>query len=292
LNDISTHVAATAPEIAIITVQYGNPSDTVAFLKTVAATMDSNECEIVIVDNGGTSNDSGELNALREIAPCAVHYLRPEANRYYWGGAALAIETHYPSTDLLPRWLIICNNDVLVRDQTFFQTLRRLAPAVYPIIAPSIIANGKDQNPLLESPPSRAKRVKWQLYDLDYRVAKALLGVHAIWQSLSRPFRRIVSARPANAQDRHIYAPHGAFVILSKQFFEAGGELDTTVPMFAEELTLAALAERLRLPVWYVPRLQVLHRPHSTTGSRLTRAKYELERRARRHYFALAAAGS
>jgi GT2 family glycosyltransferase len=292
LNDISTHVAATAPEIAIITVQYGNPSDTIAFLKTVAATMDSNDCEIVIIDNGGTSDDTSDIDALSEIAPCAIHYLRPQENRYYWGGAALAIETHYRSRDRLPRWLIICNNDILVRDQKFFQMLRQLDPAAYPIIAPSIIADGQDQNPLLEGPPSRAKRVKWQLYDLDYRIAKALLGVHAIWQSLTSRRGRVLSPQWAGAQPRRIYAPHGAFVILSKRFFEAGGELDTTVPMFAEELTLAALAERLRLPVWYFPSLQVLHQPHSTTGSRLTREKYELERRARRHYFALAAAGS
>ncbi|MGI9043681.1 MAG: glycosyltransferase family 2 protein [Gemmatimonadaceae bacterium] len=84
-------------------------------------------------------------------------------------------------------------------------------------------------------------------------------------------------------------APHCACVILSAAFFERGGSLDTSIPMFAEELTLAAEAVRLRLPVRYVPTLGVLHREHSTTGAHLTREKYEMERAARRLYYSITA---
>jgi hypothetical protein len=71
-----------------------------------------------------------------------------------------------------------------------------------------------------------------------------------------------------------------------------GGRLDTTIAMYAEELSLAATADRLQLPVWHRTELEVIHRAHSTLGAGMTREKYEMEREARRHYFSLPATGS
>ena len=74
-------------------------------------------------------------------------------------------------------------------------------------------------------------------------------------------------------------------MIFSSAFFEKGGVLDTAVPLFAEELTVAALAKKLGIPIWYCPELRIAHREHSTTGKSLTRAKYEMERLARRRFY-------
>lgn len=276
-------------DIVVITVQYGNFADTAAFVACLAGIEGSNKCELVIVDNDGTGAGAAELETIRDMAPCPVHLVRPSRNLYYWGGAAFALEALFGSGARHPQWVIICNNDVRIADPSFFQRLRSLDASRYPIVAPTIIseATGQDQNPFLLGPAGPLKRLKWRLYDVNYRLATAMLAIHRVTKRLSEPLARLLPQSTAGASQRRIYAPHGSFVILSEAFFDRGGLLDTTVPMFAEELTIAALAEDLKLPVWHLPDLKVFHREHSTTGVRLTRTKYELERMARRHYYGL-----
>lgn len=285
--------AETAPNIVIITVQYKNVADTASFVACLGLIEGIAGCELIIVDNDSTGADSAELQKICDNAPCALRLIRPRHNLYYWGGAAVAIEALSGSGLPPPHWVIVCNNDVDIEDPWFLRRLRLLDPSSYPIVAPTIIseATGKDQNPFLIEPAGPLKRLKWRIYDVDYRVATAMLATHRVLKHATMgvaarfsPFRR---ARQGEAAQRKIYAPHGSFVIFSKAFFDSGAVLDTTVPMFAEELTLAAVAHDLKLGVWHVPDLKVSHREHSTTGVELTEPKYELERMARKHYFSL-----
>jgi hypothetical protein len=146
---------------------------------------------------------------------------------------------------------------------------------------------GKEQNPLLATAPGALKRLKWRVYDINYVVARSMLAVHKAWQSLNRKSATIWTSDRKNEQPTKIYAPHGACMIFSAEFFRNGGFLDTSVAMYAEELTVAAQAVKLGLPVWYHPDMKVLHREHSTTGHQLTRTKYQMERMARRRYYSL-----
>ena len=280
-----------ASDTLIITVQYGNFADTAALVASLARADDIAGCELAVVDNGNTGLSRADLESLASSAPFSVHVLRPERNLYYWGGAAYALELLGKTRDRHYRWIIVCNNDVVIEDPSFFRRLRSLDGTRYPIIAPSVISvdTGTDQNPLLAAPAGALKRLKWRIYDVDYRIAKSMLWTHGVVKTLTRPIARALPSKSFQSTEKKIYASHGAFVILSADFFERGGSLDTTIPIFAEELSLAATAERLQMPIWYRPELRVLHRAHSTTGSRLTPAKYDLERRARRHYYKLVA---
>ena len=282
------HTSDAIPDIVVITVQYGNFADTAGLAASLAEVHESDKCELVVVDND-TSPQTADMEALQRKAPFPVRVLRPLQNLFYWGGADFALRSLYGSKGPFPRWVIVCNNDVTIGDPDFLQNLLSMNPQTHPIVAPSIIslAAGRDQNPILRDPAGPLKRLKWRIYDIDYRIARTLLAVHGTAKRLSGAMPRRRSRTPTRKSDQKVYAPHGAFMILSSAFFERGGVLDTTVPMFAEELTIAALAQRLGLPVWYCPGLQVFHREHSTTGANLTRAKYEMERMARRHYFGL-----
>ena len=287
-EEILDHVA---PDILIITVQYGNFADTAALVASLSSADDVAGCEMAVVDNGAKNGGRGDLEALARSAPFPIHVLQPEGNLYYWGGAAHALELLSKANDRPYCWVILCNNDVVIEDRSFFRRLRSLDGSRYPIVAPSVISveTGRDQNPLLAAPAGALKRLKWRIYDVDYRIAKWMLWTHGILKRLTHPVALAFPSKPLQQTEEKIYAPHGAFVILSAAFFERGGKLDTTIPMFAEELSLAATAERLQMPVWHRPELRVLHNAHSTTGPLLTAAKYDLERRARRHYYKLIA---
>lgn len=277
-------------DIAIVTVQFNNFVDTKVLAANLAGLEGTEKCELVVVDNSSQGDASADLSALADAAGYRVRILRPPANLYYWGGAEYALRSLYDASDRRPLWVVVCNNDITIEDQGFLNQLRSLDPLTFPIVAPGITsaATGRQQNPLLRSRAGPLRRLKWRIYDIDYRVAKTLLGVRASVSGLLGSFVRDPRTEELSQSRERIYAPHGACMIFSAAFFERGGRLDATVPMFAEELTIAALAQRLKMPVWYCPELKVLHREHSTTGHRLTREKYEMERLARRHYFGLA----
>lgn len=287
---LTQHPPSASRDVTIITVQYRNLGDTTSFVTSLASLAGSTRCELVIVDNDESGAGSADLESIREAAPFSVQIMRSTRNLYYWGGAAFALDELSKSPAVPPRWVIVCNNDVTFSDVSFLERLRALDAEQFPIVAPTIIseATGMDQNPLLVLPPNGLKRLKWRVYDVSYPIATMMLAIHGVAKRIAAPLSRALRRPSVEETRRQIYAPHGAFVILSEAFFQKGGALDTTVPMFAEELTIAAQARELALPVWHVPELKVSHREHSTTGARLTRPKYELERMARRHYYDLA----
>ena len=73
-------------------------------------------------------------------------------------------------------------------------------------------------------------------------------------------------------------------MIFSREYFRLGGKLDRSFRMYGEEITTAEIAKRIGAAVYYCPDLRVSHREHATTGTRLTRAKYRMEREAYRHF--------
>lgn len=271
--------------IWFITVQYNNPRDTEIFVRSFDDLADKADCRIIIVDNSTAGQDRTSAAEFERVASVPLKVLFPPDNLYYWGAAKFALETEAPSPAEMPDWVVICNNDVTLDDPLFLRKLRALDRSKFPIVAPRILAtSGEDQNPLLEVPPGPLTRLKWRIYDANYRAARTLLAIHRTYLTIATQRGR---PAPAETVSRIVYAPHGACLILSSEFFRRGGELDTAVPMFAEELTIAAMATRLSLPVWYHPNLHVSHREHSTTGRELTRPKYEMERVARRRYYQL-----
>ena len=276
-------------DITVVTVEYGNPADTASLAASLAALDGSEQIELLIVDNAPGEGAMESVERLNQAMPFPVRRLCPGSNLYYWGGAAYAIDVIRREREEAPRWVVVCNNDITVTNSDFLCILRATEPSLHPILAPAIISSvtGRDQNPVLDEPARFLKRAKWRAFDIAYPIARALLATHGFL--VKRRALRKVSRVPAGgaARNRKVYAAHGACVIFSARFFTAGGSFDTVVPLFAEELTLAEEAIRLDLPIFYFPSLAVEHREHSTTGTELTRANYELQRRAHRHYFSL-----
>lgn len=276
-------------DIAVITVEFRNPDDTAGLARSLANLDGSEAIELIVVDNSPGVNGTHRIGELRRQMPYAVRGLTPASNLYYWGGAAFAIDTIRESGAPLPRWMMVCNNDITVPDPQFLTRLRSLDPTLHPIVAPRVtsLVTGKEQNPFFADPPTRMKRARWRLFDAGYPIAKLMLGIHGAFSAMTNAGIPSGQVSGGKTHQRRIYAPHGACVILSSAFFLLGGSLDTGVPMFAEELTIAEEARRLGVPVWYVPALHVHHFEHSTTGSELTRTKYEFQRSAHRHYFSI-----
>jgi len=64
-----------------------------------------------------------------------------------------------------------------------------------------------------------------------------------------------------------IYAPHGSFIIFSREYFERGGSLKPGAFLYAEELFVAETCRRLGLKAVYWPVIQVAHDEHVSTAA-------------------------
>lgn len=65
------------------------------------------------------------------------------------------------------------------------------------------------------------------------------------------------------------YAPYGAIIFFSHDFFEVTG-LPRGVPLLAEEYFIAETARDSGTPVFYESRIHVHHSAHTTTGPKIT----------------------
>jgi len=68
----------------------------------------------------------------------------------------------------------------------------------------------------------------------------------------------------SNTKRKFIYAPHGSFIIFSKNFFQSGGYLDQNLTMYGEEFTTAEIANKLKTRIYYEPDIEVVHLEHSS----------------------------
>jgi GT2 family glycosyltransferase len=261
----------------IITVNYRNAESTLEFLSSASRLEAFESVDLLVVDNG--SEDDSLVRIQQAISQFSnVEVLASDANRGYFGGASWALQ-HYQAHHATPDWVLVCNNDILFPDSQFLVNLFQRDQSTVAVLAPAVIAHltGLDANPFLRRRPSR-----WQMRRYRFWVSHYYLMWFKQWLA---PYVRILrhklkewrSGTTAKVPTR-IYAPHGSFIIFSRMFFDAGGTIDDTAFLYAEEFCVGETCYRLDLPVIHDPELKVWHNAHQTTGRMLTRPIYGYQR--------------
>ena len=254
----------------IITVNFRCADATLRFLNSASSLERFNRCHLLVVDN---DSDDGSIDRIRSAVYgfSNVELLKSSQNRGYFGAANWALR-HYLQRHGAPEWVIVCNNDIEFDDSRFLQRLFEKDPSAAGVIAPSIVSGltGHDANPSIRQRPSQFKMMRYRLWLSNY---------YAMWlkQWLSPHIRRArfrFSTHSAGEGSR-IYAPHGSFLIFSRNFFEAGGFIDDGFFLYAEEFSVAEMCRQLRLPVIHDPELRVWHGEGQSTGRMLSRKVYQ-----------------
>jgi hypothetical protein len=117
--------------------------------------------------------------------------------------------------------------------------------------------------------------------------AQQTVPTRSVWGAASRVksvFKRLTN-RPrgtdadsrSRARLRRIYAPHGSFIVFSREYFDRGGTLAHVPFLYGEEIMVAETARRLNLAVVYDPGFQIKHVEHSTTGKNPLVRQYQAE---------------
>jgi GT2 family glycosyltransferase len=270
----------------VITINYQSAVSTLKFLGSLQGLKAFSDIEVIIVDNASGEEDLSSIrHAIEQLSN--VELLASAENRGYFGAARFAFDRHVAKEHVLPDWLVVCNHDVLIEDQDFFSKLFSQDPMAAGVIAPRIqvLPSREDQNPFMRGRPGWWRRFTMRFYSFSYP-----FGV--TWDWLSRQKRLIRSSilswvpRSNEFPTREcIYSGHGAFMIFSRRFFDAGGSLDDQLFLFGEEIAVGETCRSLGLPVIYEPSISVLHNEHQSVGIGMSRRMYGYHRAAVQHVF-------
>lgn len=256
--------------LVILAVSYCSDDTTLTWLESVSrAIRPVRDCiSVIVVDNTPRKCSKQFFQRLMAIDP-GVHGIQAPRNLGYFGGANHAWEEFQRQNTLLPDWTMVSNVDVSFAGSEFFlHLLNTHYPADTGVIGPSIVSTARhgDWNPKILSRPSRAKmhaykrlyRSHW-LFNLYEQAARLKYIVTAFGRSSPE-----VVERPTTCMQ--IYAPHGACILFSKQYFERGGSLRYPGFLFGEEVFVAETLRRIGLKALYDPRLRMTSQDHVSTG--------------------------
>lgn len=271
MTDSGDGQVKTCCRVLIITVNYKGARTTEEFLRSAGCLKDFASAHLIVVENG-SGDDSADT--LRSIVAqfYNVELLESRENRGYFGAAKWALEHFRKSASCDPDWIIVCNNDITFKDDSFLTALLRRDSKTEHVIAPAIVTPDEiDCNPFLRERPSAFQLARFGFWQSNYYLMwfKQWLSPHV------RGVRHRLHRRHLKASRTAIYAPHGAFLIFSHAYFERGGYIDDGFFLYAEEFSVAEICRRLGLSVTHDPELRVWHEAHQVTGRMCNRKTFE-----------------
>jgi GT2 family glycosyltransferase len=253
----------------LLTVNYMNWAVTEKLVKSLICFGDIN-LEIIIVDNSPYEDKKN----LKELIVSGVTYLKSPENLGYFGAARYA----YDLLELMNfDYLIICNNDIIIESEDFFNILNKKI-VEYDVIAPLIkTKDGIMQNPFQISKISLMRKIYYKIYFTSFLIAKISNWIISLKKKKQNYMKAVYQL------ERNIFSPHGAFIIFAKSYFEKGGEIDAGYFLYGEEVSIAGQAVKYGLSIGYIPQLKILHLESITTGKGLSRAKYTYQKQATKY---------
>ena len=271
--------------VLIITVNFRQPDCALRFLDSISRLDGFPECDLVIVDN---NSDDDSISRIQQSSArfSNVELLASQHNRGYFGAARWALQLYLESHDA-PDWVVISNDDIEFEDSQFLRRLFHRDPMAVGVIAPSIISalTEHDANPNIQRRPTAFRMWRYRLWLSNYYAAWFKQWAAPYFRRARYRFTNRTPA-PGKGVSSQIYAAHGAFMIFSRKFFDAGGFIDDGFFLYAEEFCVAEMCRQLGLPVIHDPELRVRHAESQTLGRMLSRRVYQHQKNGFRYIFA------
>ena len=221
----------------------------------------SDQASIIIVDNDSTPESKIALNKIVKNSNIDIKIIISPKNLYYWGAANYALDQIDLNANNHPEWIIICNNDILFSRKDLLSKIMNYNSKDYPVLAPAIFSSKtkKDLNPFMEKQINYLAKLYYSLFYINSITGFIIYKFRQFLKMIVSIFNRSMT------KSKFIYAPHGSFIIFSKNFFQSGGYLDQNLTMYGEEFTTAEIANKLNIPIYYEPDIEVVHVEHSSS---------------------------
>lgn len=253
-------------KILIVAVNYNTYQALYDYLGRLEESMDACtrpiDLKIIVADNS-TKREYVDVVKYKRVGL----EVRSFDNLGYLGAAQAVINS---LEDVTKYDYVAISNVDLSLDKTFFETLSsREFPKETGWIAPSIFSlqEGRDKKTLTRVP-------RWRL-NITMLIHKIPILYRLYYETVYRRKRSTVSI----TEEREIYAGHGAFILLTKYFFQTYKTLSYPIFLFCEENYIAELIRMAGMTVRYVPTLKIWDSEHISVGKinikRLCKLNYE-----------------
>jgi GT2 family glycosyltransferase len=239
-------------KVLLVPVCYNAHDDLYRFLDSIEFSFNNANVnlQVYISDNSDSVLPKNKLSGY----PFEVNYLKNENVGYFpalWRVILNVEPTEY-------NFIAVSNVDLQLAPD-FFENLDRLEDHNSGVIAPSILSKSThfDQNPKVQRRPSILKI----LFLISVFALPWLLSFYVAAQSNKRS-----KAQEKYQDGTKMYAPHGAFMMFTRDFFTRGGKVNYPRFLFSEELFVAEQVRRIGLEVVYRPNLIVFDNEHGSTS--------------------------
>lgn len=161
-------------------------------------------------------------------------------------------------------YVIISNVDLLMDNDTIKSLIGCQLKTNVGWIAPQIYSQQekRDRNPKIIK---RYSLKKLKLIRMFYKIPV----LHYIYTKTLYKSKKLTTYRAGE-----IYAGHGSFIILTKEYFKRCGMIDYPVFLFGEEIYLAEMCRMNNLKVVYSPDIKIYDMEHISTGTIKPRLYY------------------
>lgn len=263
--------------IWIITVNYKAVQPTKELIKSIEKCNIEHNIKILIGDNESSSITKEELKIIKKKSFLDIELFFYSKNHYYWPSIEKILSKKIDLNSQYPDWILICNNDIIINDKNFFNELNKLDGGLFNIIGPRISSsNNDDLNPFLLEPMTKFSKFFWTFYFKSYYfsiILKFFINIKNIFQK-----------KQFSNETKEVYAVHGSAILFSKYFFINGGKLDTNFKLYCEELTTAEISKKIGCKTYYVPKLKIIHKEHSSIKEINSKYLFKLARQSHNYF--------
>lgn len=249
--------------VSIICINYNSDEDTLSYLESLEKAyykvVDNLYLTVILIDNSTRKNIIDFENKLNEFS-FKVVYIKNINNGYF--GAAQVGLNYIKEYQILSDFTIVSNVDLGINEYFFNILISKKYAQEVGVVAPSIISKYRqaDLNPKIIRKVPKAKFMIFKTIfsnDLLFRIQNKI-------NTYKYRKKRILDK--SSYHMKNIYAPHGAFIIFTKEYFDRGGSFDYPIFLFGEEIFVAESCIQLGLNVIYDQELKILDNDHGSTG--------------------------
>lgn len=256
-------------KIVFVILHYLTIEDTKQAVSSIEQCMDTEDYQIVIVDNA-SFNDSGNLLKLFYKENHKVDVIINKENLGFANGNNVGIS--YAKDQYDPNFIVVMNNDILLLETKLYCKLcEAYEKERFGVLGPLVITrDGK----CTSNPP----RVKFT----NKQDVKQFLKLHEFRRKLMKvhlyQFYRVYSRVKEDLQkkkfaDRSFFKPadnvklHGCFLVFSRAFLDKNTGFDTRTFLYLEEDILYHKMIKQKVKMIYRPDIVVYHKEDSATNA-------------------------